>query len=272
MARGGRGVTTVSRYRVPAMDCGAEEQLVRMALADVPGIDRVVCDLDTREVAVTHDGDRADVDRALGGLDLGATHLADTDASQDDTGPVAGSERPALVLALVVNAVFFVGEVGFGLLSGSMGVVADGLDMGADAAVYALGLAAVGTAPGRKRRLARLSGALQLVLAVAGLVEVVRRFVTSAGVPDTGTMAVVAVLALVGNVVVLLALRRVRTGEAHIEASWIFTANDVRANLLVLAAAGLVTVTSSAVPDLVVGALIFAVVANGARRIFALTR
>ncbi len=263
-------MTTVSRYRVPAMDCGAEEQLVRMALADVPGIDHVDCDLEAREVAVTHATERGLVDRALDGLDLGATHVEDADATATAT-PRSQAERPALVLALVVNAVFFVGEIGFGLLSGSMGVVADGLDMGADAAVYALALTAVGTAASRKRRLARWSGWLQLGLAITGLVEVVRRFVTSAGPPETTTMAVVAALALVGNVVVLVALRRVRTGEAHIEASWIFTANDVRANLLVLAAAGLTALTASAVPDLVAGAFIFLVVANGARRIFALT-
>lgn len=261
---------TISRYRVTGMDCSAEEQMVRMALADLPGVARVRCDLDVREVVVAHSTDRVAVDRALEGLGLGATHVDDDTTTLDEVDDDA--ERPALLFALAVNAVFFVGEVGFGFLSGSMGVVADGLDMGADAAVYAISLAAVGAAAARKRRLARASGIGQLVLALAGLAEVVRRFVTTEALPDPATMAVVTVLALVGNVAVLVAISRVRSGEAHIEASWIFTANDVKANLLVLAAAGLTAVTASAVPDLVAGAVIFAVVANGARRILALAR
>jgi len=46
-----------------------------------------------------------------------------------------------------------------------MGPVADALDMGADASVYALSLAAMGTAAAREKRLARVSGYAQLGLA-----------------------------------------------------------------------------------------------------------
>jgi len=59
---------------------------------------------------------------------------------------------------------------------------------------------------------------------------------------------------------------------AHIEASWIFTSNDVKVNLLVIVAALLVWWSSSSVPDLIVGGLIFLIVASGARRILALAR
>ena len=45
---------------------------------------------------------------------------------------------------VVINAIFFVGELTAGFLSGSMGLVADSLDMLADALVYSLSLAAVG--------------------------------------------------------------------------------------------------------------------------------
>lgn len=264
---------TTSRYRVPAMDCAAEEQLVRMALSAIDGVERVRVDLDDRKVAVRHATDRAGIDAAMSSLRLGATHVADVEDADDDPEPEdEAAERPALLLALAFNLLGFFGEVGFGLVSGSMGVVADGLDMGADAAVYALGLAAMGTAAVRKRQLARRSGWLQAVLATIGLAETVRRLVVGADGPDVAVMAVVALLALVGNVVVLVVLRRVRTGEAHIEASWIFTANDVIANLLVLVAAGLVAWTGSAIPDRVAGFVIFAVVANGARRILSMSR
>ena len=207
------------------------------------------------------------------GLDTELLDTGDRDASSeivDDVDP--RRERRGLFIALLINAAFLVGEMTFGVLSRSMGLVADAIDMGADASVYALSLTAVGTSVGRKRRLARTSGYLQFGLATAGLVEVLRRFATDAGPPDSSTMIVVASLALLGNVTTLLVLHRIRTGEAHMQASWIFTTNDVKANTLVIVAAVAVGVTESAVPDLVAGAVIFVVVANGARQILRLSR
>lgn len=261
---------TLSRFRVAAMDCAAEEQLVRMAVADLDGVGEISVDLTAREVTIEHTVDPARVDAALQSLDLGTTHLEDRTGS---AGSSRGTgERRALLLALAINAAFFVGELTVGLLSRSMGLVADALDMGADASVYALSLLAVGTAAARKKQLARLSGYAQLGLALVGLAEVVRRAVVSDAVPDTTAMIVVSLLALVGNVVTLVALQRVRTGEVHLEASWIFTANDIKVNALVIAAAILVMVTGSAVPDLIAGAVIFLIVAGGARRILRISR
>ena len=54
------------------------------------------------------------------------------------------------------------------------------------------------------------------------------------------------------------------------KASYIFSANDVIANLGVIAAGVLVAVTGSRYPDLVIGAVIGVVVLNGSRRILQL--
>lgn len=256
---------TVSRFRVEGMDCSAEEQLVRMRLADLDGVGQVDVDLVQRQVTVVHELSGPEINTALQTLDLDTTYL-------DDEGEVGFSADPdreytALMIALIINAAFFVGELTIGLVSRSMGLIADALDMGADASVYALSLIAVGKAASHKNRLARLSGYLQLGLAALGLSEVVRRAIVDEGLPDTTSMIVVSLLALAGNIVTLLVLQRVKTGEAHIQASWIFTANDLKVNGLVIAAAIAVLITDSAAPDLVAGALIFLVVANGARRI-----
>jgi Co/Zn/Cd efflux system component len=84
-------------------------------------------------------------------------------------------------------------------------------------------------------------------------------------------MLAVAALALAVNVICMLALARHREGGAHMQASWIFTANDVIANAGVIAAGALVGVTSSAIPDLVIGAIIGLIVIRGALRILRLT-
>ena len=262
-------------YHVEKMDCAAEERLVRMALDGVEGVGRLAFDLPARRLVVHHDGDAAPVTAALRSLGMGARRDGETAPAGDDVETAPTEERGPLWIALVINAAFFVGELTAGLVSGSMGLVADSLDMLADALVYALSLLAVGGTVLRKKRLARWSGYLQASLAVFGLVEVVRRFAAAEAPPDVPTMIVVAALALVGNVATLLVLRKARGGgeaEAHVEASWIFTSNDVKVNGLVIASALVVWATASPVPDLVAGALIFVVVASGARRILTLSK
>ena len=256
---------TVSRYRVAAMDCAAEEQLVRMRLEPVQGVARLVVDLTQREVTVDHNLDTKAITDLLESLDLDTTYLGDGGCVP----PIVDvkRERTGLQVAFAINAALFVAELAFGLISNSMGLIADALDMGADASVYALSLAAVGTATARKRQLARTSGYVQLGLAVFGLIEVFRRVIVEQVPPDTRTMVIVAGLALAGNIATMGVLNRIKTGEAHIQASWIFTANDIKVNALVIAAAIAVAITDSALPDLAAGAIIFAIVANGARRI-----
>ena len=252
------------------MDCAAEEQLVRMALSDLDGINRIEFKLEQRDVVIDHDADAGAILAALEMLKLGARHVDDI----SEIGPITDTrrERKALLVALVINAGFFVGELAIGVISRSMGVIADALDMGADASVYALSLAAVGTAVSRKRKLARASGSLQFGLATIGLIAVVHRFFTDNELPDPASMIVISMLALAGNIVTLVVLHRVRSGEAHLQASWIFTANDIKVNMLVIAAAIGVIVTDSQIPDLVAGGIIFAVVAHGARRILSISR
>lgn len=180
------------------------------------------------------------------------------------------AQRRLLRTVLAINGGFFVIEIAAGLISSSMGLVADSLDMLADALVYGLSLAAIGSTAFRKVRVARISGYLQMLLALLGLAEVLRRMLDPAQAPAPLVMALVSLFALVGNVICLFLLRRHRHGEAHLQASWIFTNNDVLANVGVIVAAPLVYVLHSPWPDLIIGLLIFALVMRGAIRILRL--
>lgn len=250
------------------MDCEAEEQLVRLALASIDGVSGAAFDLTERTVTVWHESDRAVVARALDGLDLKMSVLS----SQPLSGPDTATERHVLTLALVINAALFVAEFAAGLVSRSMGLLADSLDMLADASVYALSLVAVGGTPRLKQRLAATSGYLQFALALFGLFEVARRFIVGGEPPDALTMIVVSLVALAGNTATILILRRAKSEEAHFQASWIFTANDIKVNGLVIVSAIIVAITNNPLADLVAGGAIFFIVANGARRILKLAR
>jgi Co/Zn/Cd efflux system component len=160
-------------------------------------------------------------------------------------------------------------EIALGLFAQSTGLIADSLDMFADAAVYGLSLYAVGRAATMKVKAAHLAGWLQLILAIGALTEVVRRFLFGSE-PASELMMGVGLLALAANVTCLVLVSRKRDRGAHMTASYIFSANDVIANLGVITAGALVAWTGSAYPDLIIGAMIGLIVMNGARRILQL--
>ena len=259
---------TVTLFKVKEMDCPSEENIIRMKLAEL-GDDIASLDFDLRKrtLAVTHS------ESAAARLaDAGAQKIETRDAdaavgAADDT-----SQRRVLHRVLLVNAVFFALEMAIGLLSRSMGLVADSLDMLADATVYGMSLMVVGAAVGRKKRVAWWSGLLQSLLAVAGMVEVVRRFVSPSLPPEFAAMIWMSALSLVANAYCLWLLNRQKSGDAHMRASVIFSANDVVVNLGVILSGVAVWIFNSRVPDLVVGAVVFVIVLRGAVRIFKLSR
>ena len=261
---------TTSAFHIERMDCASEEQIVRIQLGQRDDVEAVNVDLDERLVVVTHSSEPSTIKTALDELDLHTTRIDDPDMVPDSIPNKPSRERRILGTALAINAVFFVGELAAGVVSRSMGLVADSIDMLADASVYALSLLAVGTSALHKKRLAAASGYLQFGLALIGLIEVTRRFLASDPAPDARTMIIVSFLALAANTATLVILRRARSPEAHFQASWIFTANDLKANTLVIVSAVVVIITGSTIADLIAGAVIFVIVANGARRILAL--
>lgn len=173
-----------------------------------------------------------------------------------------------LKLLLSINATMFFVEFLVGLVAQSAGLIADSLDMFADAAVYGIGLYAVGRSMKHKARAAYASGIFQCLLGVGVVLEVVRRFVVGAE-PVSALMIGVGLLALVANLTCLALLSKHREGEIHMRASWIFSTNDVVANLGVILAGVLVAYLGSALPDLIIGSVIAAVVIRGGFRIVA---
>jgi Co/Zn/Cd efflux system component len=123
-----------------------------------------------------------------------------------------------------------------------------------------------------KKRIARASGVLQLALALWGIIEIARRFTGDEPAPNFIIMIALSCVALAGNVSSLYLLNKSKTKEVHIKATQIFTSNDVFVNLGVIVSAVLVAILQNKIPDLVVGAIVFAIVLRGALEIFQLTK
>lgn len=171
-------------------------------------------------------------------------------------------ERRTLWILLSVNASMFLLEAVVGLLADTAGVLADSIDMFADASVYAIALYAVGRSARIQRGAAGGSGVAQIALGVGVLVEVVRRFIVGSD-PASSLMIGVSAVALVANVACLLLISKHRDGGIHMRASWIFSANDVLANVGVIVSGALVMLLGSRLPDLIIGAVIAIIVIRG---------
>lgn len=263
-------VLTRTLLAIPKMDCPSEERLIRMALDGLDGIDELRFDLQARTLSVTHRGEPGPVLAKLEPLGLGARVAESAEAGPAEAvAPEVRDETSTLRIVLAINAALFLVEIVAGWLAQSTGLIADSLDMLADAFVYGLGLWAVGRSSAAKLRAAHVSGVLQAFLAVGVFVDVARRWVVGSA-PEPPAMIGISGLALAANVTCLLLLAGHRHGGAHMRASWIFSTNDVLANLGVMAAGVLVAATGSRLPDLVIGTLVAALVLLGAVRILRL--
>jgi len=175
-------------------------------------------------------------------------------------------ERKTLIVLLSINAFMFVSELVVGWLAQSTGLIADSLDMLADAAVYGLSLYAVGKGIVRQARAAQVSGLLQIILGLGVLFEVLRRLLFGSE-PQSTLIIVVGSAALLANIICLVLISRHREGGVHMRASWIFSTNDVIANLGVIVSGLLVTILGSRFPDLIVGTIISLIVIRGGIKI-----
>lgn len=259
-------------FNITKMDCPSEEQLIRMKLQDFDTVKSLEFDIPNRKLNVYHSGTPEPIFSALETLNLNTTLISTEETNTVVETDTSNSQRKLLWTVLIINFVFFGLEMLFGIFSNSMGLVADSLDMLADSIVYALALFAVGGTIARKNNIAKFAGYFQLLLALFGFVEVIRRFIGLEELPTFQTMIVISILALIGNGLCLYLLQKSKSKEAHMQASMIFTSNDVIVNLGVIVAGGLVYLTNSKYPDLIVGTIVFAIVGQGAYRILKLSK
>lgn len=263
----------VTVFKIHQMDCSSEEQLIRMKLDGINEIKQLDFEIPQRKLTVFHTGSSIEIEKLLADLKLGSTLISDSEYeaiihSETDM----RKERKMLWIVLAINFSFFIIEMLYGWISGSMGLIADSLDMLADSFVYGLSLLVVGQTMIRKKKVAKLSGYFQMTLAVLGLVEVIRRFLGSNSMPVFQNMVIISFMALLANTISLYFIQKAKSKEAHMQASAIFTSNDIIINIGVMLAGGLVYYFESKIPDLVIGSIVFMIVIRGAIRILSISR
>lgn len=166
-------------------------------------------------------------------------------------------ERQAVTLRLVLaaNAMMFIVELVFGLLAGSVALLADSLDMLGDALVYGFSLYVVARGPVWKARAAVAKAAVMGLFGTFVFGQVVYKLLYPQ-LPTFETMGIVGALALAVNGGCFVLLWRHHAEDINMRSVWLCSRNDLIANVSVLLAAWAVRVTLSPWPDIAVGALI----------------
>ena len=167
-------------------------------------------------------------------------------------------QTTTLRLVLLLNAAMFVVELVFGVLAGSVALLADSLDMLGDALVYGFSLYVVARGPVWKARAAVAKAVVMGLFGAFVFAQLVYKL-SYPQLPTFETMGVVGVLALVANGVCLALLWRHRSEDINMRSVWLCSRNDLIANVSVLLAAWAVWMTTSPWPDIAVGVLICAV-------------
>lgn len=170
--------------------------------------------------------------------------------------------RKALWIALLINAAMFMVELGGGLYSGSVSLLADAVDFAGDAANYGISLAVLSMGLLWRARAALVKGWTMAGYGVLVIGKTVFALV-SGTVPEPFTMGSIAVLALIANGSVAAMLYAYRDGDANMRSVWICSRNDAIGNVAVMLAAVGVFGTHSNWPDLAVAAIMACLALSG---------
>ena len=260
-------------FKVPKMDCPSEEHMIRMTLEQLP-IHSLKFDLHNRVLTVQHTTEPNLILEKLTPLGYGAQIQSnifleidnlETDGDKEHN----AIERNTLLWLLALNGAMFFIEIITGWIANSAGLLADALDMFADATVYVIALYAVGKTAQYKLKAAKISGVAMLLLSFGAIWRVGYQIHTDAE-PEANTMVWISVLALLANVTCLYLISKRKNDGVHMKASYIFSANDVIANIGVIIAGVLVAWFASPIPDWLIGIAIGLLVLSGAIRILKL--
>lgn len=161
-------------------------------------------------------------------------------------------QSSTLKTVLSINAVMFAVELTAGLVSASVSLLADSLDMLGDALVYGFSIYVVARGARMKAHAAMFKGGIMAVFGFFVLGQAVYRIVYPQ-VPVFETIGAVGLLALAANGICFLLLWRHRADDINMSSVWLCSRNDIIANVSVLFAAAGVWLTHSGWPDILVG-------------------
>lgn len=262
-----------SSYVIKKMDCPSEKSMIEMKLSDIQNIiKKLDFDFKKRELIVYHTKKDEKITSLLNELELESSLNSISEIDNIDFKDDSKEQKKLLIIVLLINFWFFIFEIIFWFISNSMWLIADSFDMLSDSIVYMISLFAIWWTILLKKKVAKYAWIFQIFLAIFWIMEVLRRFFLPEQSVNFIYMIVVSIFAFWANMYCLYLFNKNKSKDAHMQASQIFTSNDLIVNTWVIISWILVYLLGSNIPDLIIGVVVFLVVINGAFKILKLSK
>lgn len=177
-------------------------------------------------------------------------------------------DRRVLYIVLVLNFAMFMLEVWQGLKADSTSLIADSMDFLSDSFSYGITLYVLSKALSTRAKASLLKASLMLLLAAGALGQGLHNLIHHQ-TPEYIIMGWVGTLALIVNVTSAMLLYKSRGRDSNMQSVWLCSRNDAIANIAIIIAAGLVYITSTLWPDLIVALFIAWLEGSAALKIIA---
>jgi len=175
-------------------------------------------------------------------------------------------QRGTLVKVLWINAIMFIVIVVAAFYGKSTALLSDSLDNLGDALTYGLSLLAVSKGVAEKARVALFKGGLIFVAASLVVAQIIHRLISPV-LPSYEVMSIFSLAGLVANSLCLFMLWRHRHEDINMSSVFECSRNDIASNLSVILAAIGVWMFSSGLPDIIIAALLAALLLNSSARV-----
>jgi Co/Zn/Cd efflux system component len=175
-------------------------------------------------------------------------------------------QRSTLIKVLWINAIMFIVVVSAAFYGKSTALFTDGLDNLGDALTYGLSLFVVAKSRAKKAQVALFKGGLIFLAACIVIAQIINRLVSPV-LPLYEVMSIFSVAGLVANGLCLYLLWRHRHEDINMSSVYECSRNDIATNLSVILAAVGVWLFNSGLPDIIIGALLAALLLNSSARV-----
>ena len=109
-------------FDVTKMDCPSEENLIRMKLDGISGVENLDFDIPNRKLTVFHSGKIDQIEKSILELNLGGKKISTEQTSQVEFNENS-NQKKLLWIVLGINFIFFLIEITTGMISKSMGLI-----------------------------------------------------------------------------------------------------------------------------------------------------
>ena len=248
----------ILKYRVTGMDCPSCVSKIKNAVSQMGGHDVEISVVTQTMSLKANELDVKGIEEAVttAGYHLDRIVEENAESSNGDVpSHLTPAYRRALWVVVALNVGYGVVEMVGGFISDSQALKADALDFVGDGLITLMGIVAIGWGLVWRARMALVQSLFLGAMGMGVLITTIYRFWV-VSTPDAVLMGAFGVVALLVNIGAALVLIPHRAGDANVRAIWLFSRNDAIGNAAVIAAAGLVTLLGTNLPDLVVAVAI----------------